>query len=237
MIPQIIHVSWRDKNILNDESELIQRGLKKLVEMNPNWDLQVSDDDDVDRYLQQNLDAFDYALLKKKHIIEKLDVWRLIKLYKEGGLYTDIDRFYNLPLDNIIKDSIKCVLPTSLDYDFTHDFMMSEPGNPIYLMTLRLNLERRRQGHDSIYYLGPQTYMHGITRCLVNKEIDTNPGKEVFDKLRGLIEKSNFMLTYVEEPPLYNILFRNDNTPKQEHENMKRDFYAKHNMKHWSGQW
>ncbi len=237
MIPKIIHASWKSKDILNDNTELINRGLKSLVELNPDWELQLSDNDDVERYLSENLDVFDFALLKPRHIVEKLDVWRLIKLYNEGGLYTDIDRFYNLPLSDILAPGIKLVLPTCLDHDFTHDFMLSEPNNPIYATALKLNLERRKEGHDNIYYLGAQTYMHAVTKCLVNEMINTNPGEKIMNALREVMVQSKFIVTRKEEPPIRNILFICDKTPLEEHERMKREFYSKYKMKHWSGQW
>lgn len=231
MIPKTIHVSWKDKGVLSDDSELIQRGLKKLVELNHDWDLQISDDSDVDIYLQSNLASEHYDRLKDKHIVEKTDVWRLVKMYKEGGLYTDIDRLYNLPIGAICHDGIKCVLPTCQDFDFSHDFMMSEPGNPIYLNTLILNLQRRAEGHTNIYYLGAQTYLHGITHSMVGSKTATIP------ELRFLIEQSDFILTYEEEPPINTVLFRGQSITAEEHETMKREFYKKHNMKHWSGEW
>jgi hypothetical protein len=237
MIPKIIHVSWIDKNILDDDSDLVKYGLKRLVEKNPDWELQVSDDDDVDRYLTENLSAFDYALLKHKHIVEKTDVWRLIKIFKEGGIYTDIDRCFDTPISHILKENIKLVLPTCLDHDFTHDFMMSAPGNPIYSMTLNLNLSRRREGIDNVYYLGAQTYMHAVTQCLTGEMVETGPGKEKMDYFRRLMAMSGFIETYREYPPTDTVLYRSKYMSKEEHEWMKHEFYAKHGIKHWTKEW
>jgi hypothetical protein len=237
MIPKIIHISWKNKDILKSDSVFIQNGIKKLVELNPDWDVQISDDCDVDKYLKDNLSIFDYSLLKRKHVVEKLDVWRLIKLYQVGGLYIDIDRYCNISFNEILTDKIKCVLPTCLDHDFSHDFMMSCKSNPVFGYACKLNLERRNQGSTNIYYLGAQTYMHSITKNLLGEEIDTNPGKEVFDNMRNLMNKTDFILTYTENPPIDTIIFRNSNITKDQHEMEKREFYASQNIKHWSQQW
>lgn len=237
MIPKIIHVSWRDKSILNDDSELIQKGLKRLVELNPDWELQVSDDDDVDAYLQRSLQATEYSLIKDRHIVEKLDVWRLIKMYYEGGIYTDIDRLFDTPINEVLPKHAKCVLPTCLDFDFSHDIMISEPQNPIYAMAFSMNMKRRAEGSRDIYHLGAQTYMNAITKCLVGEELNSDPGVEVMDSLRQVISESGFMHTFREHPPVYHIFYRNENLSYYLHEKMKQDFYAKHNTKHWSGQW
>lgn len=237
MIPKIIHVSWKDKNVLNDDSELIQRGLRKLVELNPDWKLQISDDSEVEEYLQKRLHETDYNLIKDRHIVEKLDVWRLFKMFYEGGIYTDIDRLVDTPIDEVLPEYAKCVLPTCLDFDFSHDIMISEPLNPIYSAALMMNLKRRRQGHSNIYYLGAQTYMNAITFSMVGEEINSGPDVEIIDNLRQILSESGFMYTFREHPPIRSIFYRHGELSLEEIEKMKRDFYAKHNMKHWSGQW
>jgi mannosyltransferase OCH1-like enzyme len=125
MIPKKVHLSWKTKDLLDSESPLITEGVKKLIELNPNWEVTIYDDAEVDAYLQEQLEPQLYALIADKHIVQKTDLWRLIKLYIEGGLYMDIDRFVNTPLDDLVDENTKWVVPTCRDYDFSHDFMMT----------------------------------------------------------------------------------------------------------------
>lgn len=236
-IPKIIHVSWKSKDILRNDLPFVENGIKKLSKLNPNWELQLSDDEDVEQYLFDNLDHDDYMLLKDRPIVEKLDVWRLIKLYKTGGLYTDIDRLFNVSLDMVLPSKIRCVLPTCLDYDFTHDFMLSSPDNPIYATALNLNLQRRRGGCANIYFLGAQTYMHAVSYCLVGEQINSNPDLKIFTKLRQKILLSSFMATYREHPPYNTFLFRNETVDKITYEKSKQEFYHSYGLKHWTGEW
>ena len=235
-IPKIVHASWKSKDIINNNSIFFKNCLGNVAVLSPDWDIQISDDADVDTYLKDNLDKVDYDLLSAKHIIEKIDVWRLIKVYNEGGLYIDIDRLYNISINTIIEPETKCILPTCADYDFSHDFMCSEQGNPIYKITLDLNLERRYEGYDNIYYLGPQTYFHGITKAMLGESIDINPGKEVMNDLRNMLEQSGFIKTYREYPPYNTGLFKSEVKPF-DHEVEKRKFYAETNTTHWTGHW
>jgi mannosyltransferase OCH1-like enzyme len=175
MIPKKVHLSWKTKDLLDSESPLITEGVKKLIELNPNWEVTIYDDAEVDAYLQEQLEPQLYALIADKHIVQKTDLWRLIKLYIEGGLYMDIDRFVNTPLDDLVDEGTKWVVPTCRDYDFSHDFMMTAPQNPAYQVAANLYLERLKQGHNSIYFLGPQTYMHAITMVLMGEMINTDP--------------------------------------------------------------
>ena len=90
MIPKKVHLSWKTKDLLDSESPLITEGVKKLIELNPNWEVTIYDDAEVDAYLQEQLEPQLYAMIADKHIVQKTDLWRLIKLYIEGGLYMDL---------------------------------------------------------------------------------------------------------------------------------------------------
>lgn len=236
MIPKIVHMSWKTKAVVNDESDLIKNGLRNLIDLNPDWDIQISTDEEVDAYLKAALLESDYELIKDAGIVPKTDLWRLMKLYDEGGVYMDIDRLCNIPLSSLTDDKTKWVLPTCVDVDFSHDFMMTAPGNPAYANTIQLYIERRRAGHTSVYFLGPQTYMHGVTMALFGQPVNTSPGKEAFDAMRDHISKTGFIKTYRETPPYDTLVYKGDITPDG-WESMKRKFYADNGIKHWTGEW
>jgi len=86
-IPKIIHVSWKTKNILNNKSPVILNGLANLKKLNPDYKLEISDDSDVETYLKSKLKKWDYIKVKNKKIVEKIDLWRLFKIYNEGLLF------------------------------------------------------------------------------------------------------------------------------------------------------
>jgi mannosyltransferase OCH1-like enzyme len=236
MIPKKVHLSWKTKDLLESESPLVVQGVKRLVELNPEWQVTVYDDADVDQYLKNEIEPESYALIANKHIVQKTDLWRLIKLLGEGGVYMDIDRFVDTPLDDLVDKDTRWVLPTCRDYDFSHDFMMTAPGNPAYQLAAQMYLHRLQQGHTSVYFLGPQTYMHAITRVLTGEIINTDPGKQDFDKMRAIIEETGFIKTYREDPPYDTIVFRGQHLGL-DWEQEKRRFYAESGLRHWSGEW
>lgn len=235
MIPKVIHITWKTKDILNSNSPLVLNGVKNLISLNPEWDVQFSDDAAVDDYIASNLSHKEYTLLKDTHIVEKTDVWRLLKLYLEGGLYIDLDRLYNVPLHDILDEKTKCVLPTFLDHGFSQDIMLSAPTNPIYLATLELILARRFQGAKNVYFLGPQTYMHAVTKVLMGEMIDVNPGTEVFAEIRKELTKYDFIKTEIESPPCNTLVYKGKFI--DDHERLKRDMYAEFDIMHWTGEW
>lgn len=235
LIPKVIHISWKDKTILENKHVFNQNCLLNLESLNTGWKIEISTDQDIDDYLRRILGNTDYNLIKDKHIVEKSDLWRLLKLYLEGGLYVDIDRLCNKKLDDVLKDETKCLLPTCLDHDFSQDFMCSASGNPIFETTIQLTLQRRYEGHENVYFLGPQSYMHGITKVLFGEMIDVNPPIEVFTQIRTELEKMPFMQTFREYPPCNTVLF--EGNLDFDYELEKKNFYHEYNLKHWTNAW
>jgi hypothetical protein len=234
-IPKIAHIAWKTKDVVNSQSPLILNGLRNLIDLNPDWNVIVYDDHDIDEYLKGVLNKRDYNLIKDLHVVVKSDLWRQFKLYNEGGLYMDIDRFCNIPLSEILEDGIRCVLPTCLEWDFSHDIILTEPNNPIQSQTIELIMQRRYEGHTNVFFLGPQTYMNAITKVLFGEMIHTDPGVEKFAEMRKEMEKIPFIKTYREHPPHDTILYRSDD--KLDWEKLKKEFYAEAKIKHWSGDW
>ena len=243
-IPKIAHVSWIDKNIIDNQSPIILNGVRNLIDLNPDWNVVIYDNNDIDEYLKTVLNKRDYNLIKDIHIVEKSDLWRLFKLYNEGGLYMDLDRFCNISLSNIITDEIKCVLPTCLEWDFSQDFMLTAPGSPIQAQAIELIMQRRYEGHKNVFFLGPQTYMHAVTKILFGEMVNTDPGVEKFSEMRKAIESMPFIKTYREYPPYDTIIYKHDETTFKKGNSsatdwveMKKEFYASYKLKHWTGEW
>lgn len=227
-------MTWKSRDILNSRAPLIENGVKRFIELNPDWVVEMSEDSEVDDYLKQYLSQQDYQLIANEHIVAKSDLWRLIKIYNEGGMYLDIDRLCNKKLE--IDDEVRWVLPTCREHDFSQDIMISAPVNPVFLATIKLHLERRQQGHNNVYFLGAQTYMHAITMTVFDKLINTAPGDEEFKWMMNEFSKVPFIKTFREDPPHYTILYDGDISNEQ-HEAMKRAFYASTNTKHWTNEW
>jgi hypothetical protein len=211
-IEKKIHISWKNKNILDLNYSIVKNGIYNLKYLNPDYEFTISDDNDVDEYIKNNISYDDYLLIQNKHIVEKTDLWRLLKIYNEGGIYMDIDRLCNIPLQNIIKGNVKCIIPIYKDMDFSQDIMISCSKNPFHKRAIELNLERRKIGTTSIVYLGPTTYLHAISEFLLGYQIPREENNIViFNDIRNIINNSIYLDTYREDPP-YNTILYSGNT-------------------------
>ena len=237
-IPKKIHVSWKDKDILKSENQLIKNGIKNLKSINQNWTLEISDDKEVDYYLEHHLSKKDFNLIKNAPIVPKVDVWRLLKMIHEGGLYMDIDRHANKNLDEIILEQSKCVLPMHKNHgkviDFSQDIMISAPGNPIHKAALDLNLRRRRSGWTDILTLAPITYFHALTEFITGTPIDRYPNEHNLEKILNKINSSSLVQTFIEEPPNKTFIFE-FNSEEFDFANGlgKEALYEESNVEHW----
>lgn len=212
LIPKKIHVSWKDKSILESSNQLAINGIQNLVKINPDWEFQISDDNEVEIYLKENLSTVDYNLIKEAPIVSKVDTWRLLKIVNEGGIYTDIDRHANKNLNSIIDKNSKCVLPLHSNHgkiiDFSQDIMISAPNNPLHKSALDLMLRRRRSGWRDILTLAPITYFHGLTKLIYGHALERYPSKEVLDKIIQKINQSKYVQTFIETPPEETFIFK-----------------------------
>ena len=234
-IPQQVHMSWVSRDIFHSQNPMILNGIKNIRDLNPDWTIEISTDHEVDYYIQQHITARDYNLIINRPFVERSDLWRLLKIYHQGGLYIDLDRYYNIPMSQIITPGIQCLLPTIGDYDFSQDLMCSAPGNPIYQRVIDLNLQRRREGIRHTYYLGAQTYMHGITQELMGQIIDVDPGEKIFSDIRNRLSQYSFIKTHRELLPNQTMVFRHDaNTFQHGDGGSKLDFYREFDVAHWT---
>ena len=236
-LPHVLHATWKTRiDVFKNENELIRHGLRGFAEANPGWRIEVSSDEDVDSYLQQKLSPPDYNLTRHVHPVEKSDLWRLVKLYHEGGIYTDIDRLHNQRVEDVTRKETRLLLPAfhptwaPQKFDFTQDFMGSSPFNPIILHVLNLALKRRRRceafrgrstisaatdeptsqrGGCSVFGLGPLTYFEACTKFLVGRPLARNPNAAALGiLLKQLDSLAPMVATYNETLPFNTMTFR-----------------------------
>jgi len=233
-IPKKVHIAWKNKDIWDNQSPLILNGIANMKLINPEYTFEISDDSDIDTYIKNNISVEDYNLIKHKHIVEKCDLWRLLKIYIEGGIYVDIDRYCNIPFEQIITDNIKCVLPTCKDLDFSQDLMMSCKNNPIFKTSIEMNVEKRKLG-SNVYGLGAPVYMNAVTYEVFGKKYEQTPGSIIMNKFRELLNNHIHFSTYKESPQNNTIIFKYNNATFIRGNNKgKYEFYKEQNVKAWN---
>ena len=63
-------------------------------------------------YMRDKLSPLDFELIDgAQKIVEKSDLWRLLVMCHEGGMYMDIDRLINRGMGSLIGPNTRMLLP------------------------------------------------------------------------------------------------------------------------------
>ena len=192
-IPRKVHVTWRNAPTPPGFGLYSHMCIRSLFSLNPTWHVRAYNDSEIDAYLREALPQFGataYAEVRGRHIVEKIDLWRLVVLYAEGGIYMDADRWATVPLDEAIPPTARLLLPTEFDQSAAQDFMASAPRSPLFRHAIELNLARRRDARSHraqrlpallavtarsalsadaalIFALGPVLWQHAISHVVL----------------------------------------------------------------------
>ena len=102
------------------------------------------------------------------------DFWRVFILWREGGIYIDIDGHLVFPLSQIIREQDSEVLIKRRD-KYTNFFLACETGHPIMKATLDLiveNIENRRIDGGVFAMTGPETLNSVVNPKVINTRRD-----------------------------------------------------------------
>lgn len=134
-IPKVIYQTWKSKCLPKEIEEV--RG--SIAEINPEYEMILYDDADMDDFIRINYTTEFYKAYSKLNIgAAKADFWRYCVLYTCGGVYLDIDADILFPLDWLIKDGDTCILTREKNPPFFNNWiMLVEKGHPIMLEALR----------------------------------------------------------------------------------------------------
>jgi len=234
MIPKVIHLSWKTKDFWDSQNPLFLNGMKNLKEQNLEYIIQVSDDNDVNDYIQSCISNEDWLLIKHKHIVEKTDLWRLLKIYHEGGIYCDIDRLVNIPLREIISPEDRCILPIHQWIDFSQDLMIAEKKMPHIKRAIELNLQRRKEGCKDVLSLGPVSYFHAITETYLNRQYPRFLERKQFQVVKDIIDSNEGFKCFPEYPPKTILFDPLREAWKKGNGGSRDDFYQECNTSHWT---
>jgi len=240
MIPKVVHISWVDKvKLFTSNNPIAINGIQNMKRLNPDYAFQVSDDNDIDDYIQSCISTEDWLLIQNRHIVEKVDLWRLLKIYNEGGIYCDVDRLCNIPFKDIIEDKDICILPSHFKIDFSQDIMLSDKGQGIHKLAIELNLSRRRDGCDDVLTLGPITYFHSITSLIWGRQLSRFQNEKLWKRLIKKVNELEGYKTFEERPvesiiEQRTILYKYDGNYQAGNKQNKDDFYKESKIKHWT---
>jgi mannosyltransferase OCH1-like enzyme len=96
-IPPIIHLLAKDKNVTG----VYKRFYDGIKQLHPHWDVRVYDDKDITKFIGTYFSEFRNSFNTYPYNIQRLDLARVLLIYKYGGFYMDMDIHCKRPLDEL----------------------------------------------------------------------------------------------------------------------------------------
>lgn len=133
-IPKVFHYTWKSEDLPS-----FYRECKETIEQqhpSPPWTHRLWTDDEIDEFVSARFAERKEQFYAMPQVIMRVDVFRYMLLYEEGGVYSDLDVIMYRPIDELIADC-RLLLPLQNDRDGMHNqlcqhFLASVPRHPFW---------------------------------------------------------------------------------------------------------
>ena len=211
-IPKIIYQTWKTKS-LDNKLESVR---KKIQNLNPEYEMKLFDDNDIETWIKNEFtDPIIYNTYKKLKIgAGRADFWRYLILYKNGGIYLDIDSNINKPLNLLINKNDKAIISREKNNgttDFVQWCLMFSPKHPILLRTINCCIYNINNKTSTWLptLTGPVVFTNSINFVLKNEYLLYN--EKNMDKITDKIINSKINL-WIYKDSVLNYIFNRDNS-------------------------
>lgn len=137
LIPKKIYQTWKTKNL----PPKLVNVRNKISKMNKNYEMLLFDDNDINEWVNINFanTIIQTTFMKLKVGAARADFWRYLILYKNGGIYLDIDSNININLNNFIQEDDTAIISREKNSGtsyFIQWALFFSPQHPILLKTI-----------------------------------------------------------------------------------------------------
>jgi mannosyltransferase OCH1-like enzyme len=191
-IPKKIHQTWYKKQI----PYLVQRDINKMKKLNKEYEYHFYDDDDIIRFIKSNYSNDIYEAYSKLTVgASKADFFRYLVLYKEGGIYLDLDSAIYKNLDDLIEGRSAVISREEKSGHFLQWMLCFAKEHPL-LKELIKNVKEnimKNSSKDIIYLTGPGVYTQTIDDFYGKNDLWSKEDDEINNKLK--VESDKYIST------------------------------------------
>ena len=108
MIPKIIIQTWKTRDL----PDHYKHNQQLLMKYNPTYQYMFFDDNDIIKFINENYPEMINIIKKFTKVIQVIDLFRLLVIYKFGGFYFDMDFKIEKSLDPLLSET--CVFPAEM---------------------------------------------------------------------------------------------------------------------------
>ena len=160
----MIYQTWSTKTL----PRAIQNSIDHMREVNSDYGYEMFDDVDMLSFIENNYDDSVVECFKSLKIgAAKADLWRYLILYKNGGIYIDVDSFIYGKLDDLLSDDGCSVISRENNPGkFVQWCLMFTPNHPILKICIESCLKniKDKSAKSVLELTGPIVYSNAINQ-------------------------------------------------------------------------
>lgn len=172
MIPKKIYQTWHKKSL----PSRIQEYVEAMLLDNPSYGYEFYDDEDMYYFIKENYDKDILSAYEKLTIgAAKSDLWRYLILYKQGGIYLDLDSHIYKDLNGLVNETDRAIISREGNPNtFVQWCLMFCEAHPILERTIEKCIYNiKNETTENILELtGPQVYSSAIRETLSPLNLD-----------------------------------------------------------------
>lgn len=213
-IPRVVFRTGPFK--LNKAPKEIEQNLQDLLDKNPGYIQVYFDDNDRRNFIQEFFPEYlpEYDVLIPGAF--QADLWRLLVIYKYGGIYNDMGNTYIIPIDEIIKEDDNIILcAEDLNYyinkkcnleecaGVSNTFIASYPKSDLikyFIDNVIDNIRNRIRGSSQLSITGPHTLGMSLNKYLDNPINSQIKRSIITDKFGNKIKIFEFVMYEWKDP-------------------------------------
>lgn len=163
MIPKNIFQSWITKEL----HPKIQKKVDRMLELNPTYNHEIYTDSEISEFVNTNYPGKISECFNRLTVpVAKVDFWRYLVLYKNGGVYVDLDSSINVSLDDFIREEDDAIITAETNPNtYVQWALIFNKEHPILkevIDSIVDNIENNSYPNDILNMTGPQVYSRGI---------------------------------------------------------------------------
>lgn len=158
MIPRIIHQTWKTESLPPRFAE----SRASWQRAHPDWEYRFWTDADIDAFVRAEFPELTGLFAAYQQPIQRVDAFRYLVLYRQGGIYADLDIECLLSFEPFRAPGLFLAPTEPLGY--SNDLMGAEAGHPFFRHVIdRLPAAHRRWQH---WYVMPHLRVLATTGSL-----------------------------------------------------------------------
>lgn len=162
----MVYQTWKTKVL--PESMCMQ--IQMMKQQNPDYEFRLFDDAEMDVWMQTHMPSDVVQAYTSLYVgAAKADLWRYCILYKEGGIYLDIDSIILKPICEFVSATDEAVVSReSNEGCFLNWLLAFRPGHPILQLAIEIVIKniQQRSSDNIVHLTGPMAFTKALEGVL-----------------------------------------------------------------------